>query len=50
MRCPSSRSVHRFQDAALVHGALACRRSGPGPELAVPLRARVAALQVGPLV
>eukprot|EP00198_Chlamydomonas_reinhardtii_P005145 XP_001694481.1 nuclear pore protein [Chlamydomonas reinhardtii] len=35
----------RFLDAALVYGALGCRRSGPGPELAVPLRARVSALQ-----
>ncbi|GLC36182.1 hypothetical protein PLESTB_001371300 [Pleodorina starrii] len=35
----------RFLDAALVHGALGCRRAGPGPDLAVPLRARVAALQ-----
>ncbi|GFR52520.1 hypothetical protein Agub_g15093, partial [Astrephomene gubernaculifera] len=35
----------RFLDAALVYGALGCRRAGSGADLGVPLRARVAALQ-----
>ena len=45
--CLLTATTCRFLDAALVYGALGCRRSGPGPELAVPLRARVSALQVG---
>ncbi|GIL76884.1 hypothetical protein Vretimale_8610 [Volvox reticuliferus] len=39
----------RFLDAALVYGALGCRRSGPGADLSVSLDSRVAAMQV-PLV
>ncbi|GIL76872.1 hypothetical protein Vretifemale_6406 [Volvox reticuliferus] len=35
----------RFLDAALVYGALGCRRSGPGADLSVSLDSRVAAMQ-----